>query len=348
MSSAPVLLGIISAALFGISTPLSKLLLGSLSQFQLAGLLYLGAGLGMVPFVIHRRRSSPRHRLDPRNTRRVVAAVLFGGCLGPVFLLLGLTAARASSVSLWLNLELAATAILGRLFFRDHLGRAGAVGAAGALAAGVLVTVSEGPAGVVPALWVCAACVCWGLDNNLTSTVDALTPPEMTMVKGLVAGTVNLFIGTITSGSLPPAAVGLESLLVGALCYGGSIVLFITAAQRMGAARGQVVFASAPFFGVLASFLLLAERPSWYQAAAVVVFLGAIALMLRGRHSHRHLHEPLVHIHAHRHDDLHHDHAHPGLPPGTVHTHPHVHEPAEHEHPHLPDLHHRHPHAPGQ
>jgi drug/metabolite transporter (DMT)-like permease len=345
MKFGSVLIGVISAALFGIATPLSKILLASLSQFQLAGLLYLGAGLGMLPFVVRQRRRVERKRLDRKNALRLGAAVLFGGCLGPVFLLLGLASAQASSVSLWLNLELAATAVLGFLFFKDHLHLSGWLGVAGALLAGVLVTMGEGSAGIIPSLFVALACACWGLDNNLTALIDGLTPQETTFVKGIIAGVVNSVIGAVTAGALPGAAVGAASLALGAVCYGGSIVLYIAAAQRIGAARGQILFASAPFFGMLFSVVLLSERLSALQMAAVAALLASIALMLRARHAHRHLHERTSHIHSHRHDDMHHTHAHAGTPASLLHTHEHPHEPLDHEHGHVPDLHHRHDHG---
>lgn len=345
MRHGPVLIGVVSAALFGIATPFCKMLLGSVTQFQLAGLLYLGAGLGMVPLVLLRRRAPLRKGMNRKNALRLAGAVLFGGCLGPVFLLLGLARAQASSVSLWLNLELPATALLGSLLFRDHLDISGWAGVAGALLAGVLVTVGEGSGGLAPALFVALACACWGLDNNFTALIDALTPQEVTMAKGLIAGAVNLSIGALSAGALPPAGAGLLSLAAGAACYGGSIVLFITAAQRMGAARGQVVFASAPFFGLVFSVVLLSERPSWPQLAAAAVLLGSITLVARARHAHAHEHRALVHIHAHRHDDLHHTHTHPGLPPDLLHTHEHTHEVMAHQHTHVPDLHHRHRHG---
>jgi drug/metabolite transporter (DMT)-like permease len=345
MRTEAVFFGVLSAALFGIATPLSKMLLQSLSQFALAGLLYLGAGFGMLPFVAAQWRRSGRGRLDGRNALRLGAAVLFGGCLGPVLLLLGLKSAQASSVSLWLNLELAATAVLGFIFFRDQLHLLGSLGVAGALLAGVLITIGEGSAGIIPSLFVALACVCWGLDNNLTALIDGLTPQETTFVKGIIAGVVNSVIGALTVGALPGAAVGVASLALGAVCYGGSIVLYITAAQRIGAARGQVLFASAPFFGMLFSCLLLSERLSALQIAAVAVLLGSIALMLRARHAHRHLHERMSHIHSHRHDDMHHTHAHAGASADLRHSHEHAHESLDHEHPHLPDLHHRHDHG---
>jgi drug/metabolite transporter (DMT)-like permease len=337
-------LGIVSAALFGVATPLSKLLLRGLSQFQLAGLLYLGAGIAMLPFVIARRGAGRRFRLDAKNALRLAAAVLAGGCLGPVLLLLGLTSARASSVSLWLNLELAATAVLGSLFFHDHLDVSGWFGVGGALLAGVLVTAGEGSAGIVPSLLVAGACVCWGLDNSLTALIDALTPQETTFLKGVIAGGVNTAIGLLSVTSLPAAGTGLAALALGAACYGGSIALFIAAAQRIGAARAQVLFAAGPLFGMLVAVIVLGERLTGMQAAAVLVLLGSIALMLRARHAHLHHHEPVAHVHAHRHDDLHHDHPHPAASVVPVHSHEHLHAAVEHDHVHVPDLHHRHAH----
>ena len=298
----------------------------------------------MLPFVLARRKGAPRGRIDRKNALRLGATVLFGGCLGPVFLLLGLASARASSVSLWLTLELAATAVLGSLLFRDHLDLFGWLGVGGAMCAGVLVTVGEGSAGITPALFVVCACLCWGLDNNFTALIDGLTPQEITAVKGIIAGAVNSVIGGLTVRAFPSAAVSLASLALGAVCYGGSIVLFIAAAQRIGAARGQILFASAPFFGVLFSFLLLSERPSSLQILAALLLVGSIALMVRARHAHRHAHEPAVHIHSHRHDDMHHTHTHEGAAASLRHTHEHTHEPVIHDHPHLPDLHHRHDH----
>jgi drug/metabolite transporter (DMT)-like permease len=342
-------MGLVAAALFGIATPLSKGLLRDLSPFALAGLLYLGAAAGVLPYVLIKRQRA--RRIDRRNVVRLSGAVLFGGCLGPVFLLMGLASARASSVSLWLNLELAATAVLGLLFFKDHLDRNGWLGVGGALLAGVLVTVNEGVSGVLPAVFVACACLCWGVDNNLTAVVDGVTPQGITFIKGAIAGAVNLVIGLSMHPRLPGASTVLSALGVGALCYGGSIVLYITAAQGLGAIRGQILFASAPFFGMLFSILLLSEKTTWAQWAAAAIMVAAIALMHRERHAHAHVHERIVHVHAHRHDDLHHDHdhdhghGHGGKPAAKWHIHWHQHTAIEHAHPHVPDLHHRHGHA---
>lgn len=339
-----IFLGIASAALFGLSAPFSKLLLERVNTFQLAGLLYLGAAIGLLPFLAAGGRLRSIFRINRQNARKVAGAIVFGGVLGPVFLLLGLRAAQASSVSLLLNLELAATALLGVLFFKDHLTAGGWLGVGGVIAAGVLVSIPEGSAGAIAALWIAAACFCWGMDNHLTALIDGITPVQSTFLKGSAAGSFNLLLGLALHPQLPATGPLAATLALGAVAYGASIVLYITAAQNLGATRSQLVFASAPFFGMLFSLLILSEALTPLQLAAVAVLAASIALMSRSRHLHAHIHEPIEHVHMHTHDDDHHTHAHPQGPSGPTHVHRHRHDRTVHTHPHVPDLHHRHGH----
>lgn len=340
----PIAIALVSAALFGAATPASKALLGNLSAFQLAGLLYLGAALGVLTVLVRRRSWSSPWRMNRRNRRLLLGAVTFGGILGPVLLLFGLKLASAASVSMWLNLEMVATAILGRLFFHDHLGRYGWVGVAGIVAAGALLSTGEGMAGVYAGLLVAAACLCWGFDNHFTALIDGITPSQSTFWKGLVAGTVNLAIGFGLHSYDASALMTLGALGVGVLSYGASIALYIGAAQGLGATRAQMFFASAPFFGVALSALWLGESISLIQWVAAAILTISLTALFRDQHHHTHLHEETAHEHSHRHDDDHHRHTHPGLPPSHRHTHWHEHEATEHTHPHWPDLHHRHEH----
>ncbi len=333
-----------SAVFFGISTPASKLLLRHLEYFKLAGLLYLGAALGLFPIVAHRfrKKSSPMNRM---NISRLAGAVVFGGILGPVLLLGGLTMASASSVSLWLNLELVATALLGVFFFRDQLNGLGWMGVVGALLAGALITVQEGPSGFSSAALVAAACLCWGLDNHFTALIDALTPAQTTFLKGLIAGSVNFAIGLSLAPSLPAFGIMGAALVVGIFSYGISIVLYVSAAQGLGATRSQIFFASAPFFGVFFSVILLSERLSWIEILAALILAVSILLIIFNKHSHLHAHLAQEHIHMHRHDDGHHDHTHLKGKTSGRHTHLHRHKVDRHEHVHYPDVHHRHGHG---
>jgi drug/metabolite transporter (DMT)-like permease len=339
-----LLLALLSAALFGAATPASKLLLRELSPLQLTGLLYLGAALGVAPRVALERRRGLRAAGGRANAVRLGGAVLFGGIVGPVLLLLALRRGEASSVALLLNLEMAATAALGVAFFREHLGRLGWAGVAGVASAGALLAGAGGWPGLATALLVAAACICWGLDNHWTALVDGITPATSTLVKGLGAGASALAAGILAAPFAASAAMTAAALATGALAYGVSIALYIAAAHELGATRAQSVFASAPFAGAGLSFALLGERFGWAHALAIPLFVASLALLLRSRHAHPHVHEALLHVHSHRHDDGHHEHAHPGLPASLRHTHAHRHERTEHAHPHWPDVHHRHRH----
>jgi drug/metabolite transporter (DMT)-like permease len=343
----PALECLLAAALFGLATPAAKGLLAPVGPLAMAGLLYLGAALATAPWALRER--SGVARADRRNWAWLAGAVVFGGGLGPVLLMWGLTLAPAASVALWLNLESVATALLAWLLFREHVHMRTWAAIALVTLGSVLLAAPEGfslgPAGLLVAL----ACACWGLDNCLTSLIDRFTPAQTTFAKGLVAGSVNLglalWLRPAAFGGPPLVAAHVAgALAVGALGYGASIVLYISGAQQLGATRSQMIFATAPFWGVLAAWGLVGEAVALAQLAAGALMALALWILHRERHAHLHRHEPQVHTHLHRHDDGHHIHPHPGLPPDTWHRHEHAHEPRTHAHPHHPDLHHRHEH----
>jgi len=338
-------LAFLSAVLFGASTPASKLLLGSLEPLQLAGLLYLGAALAVAPWVARERPRGRAFLSDRVNALRILGAVTFGGVFGPVLLLVALRLTGAGSVSLLLNLELVATAVLGVALFREHLGRAGWLGVTGVVLAGAWVANEGGLPGVWAALLTAAACVCWAIDNHLTALIDGITPARSTLLKGAVAGAVSLGLGVaLAPFEAGPGAVA-AALAVGSLSYGASIALYISAAQELGATRAQLVFASAPFVGLALSFALLGEAITASQLAAAALFVPSLGALFWSQHAHPHVHEALEHVHSHRHDDGHHVHEHPGQSAALRHSHSHRHERLEHAHPHWPDVHHRHGHS---
>jgi drug/metabolite transporter (DMT)-like permease len=336
-------LALLAALLFGASTPASKWLLGDVAPWTLAGLLYLGAALGTAPAWLV-RRGAVSAAIGRASRSRLAAAIAAGGVAGPVLLLEGLARSQASSVSLLLNLELVATAVLGAWLFRDPLGPRGWLGVAGAVAAGAIVTAGEGWPGVSSAAFVAAACVCWGLDNHWTARIDGLSPAQSTFWKGAVAGTTNLAIAaSLGALSVPPATAAI-ALGVGALAYGVSVALYIASAQELGATRAQALFATAPFAGAALAWTALGEPVTASHLAGAALLAASVAVLLRARHEHPHHHDALEHVHSHRHDDGHHDHAHEGIAPAPRHSHWHRHEPRTHAHPHWPDLHHRHGH----
>jgi drug/metabolite transporter (DMT)-like permease len=337
-----------AALLFGAATPASKWLLGELSPLALAGLLYLGAALGTAPSLVALLRAGrpglPALRAGRASWLRLGGAIAAGGVVAPVLLLEGLAASLAGSVALLLNLELAATALLGVMLFRDPLDRRGWLGVAGVVLAGAIVSAEGGWPGLEAALWVAAACLCWGLDNHWTARIDGLAPAHSTFAKGLVAGATNLALAAAAgSAAIEPRAAAL-ALGVGALGYGASVALYIGAAQQLGATRAQAAFATAPFAGTALAWLALGEPVRGEQLVGAALLAASIALLLRSRHEHAHAHDALEHVHEHRHDDGHHDHAHAHAGAAATHSHWHRHEPRIHAHPHWPDLHHRHGH----
>ncbi len=339
-----IFIALLSALLFGAATPISKNLLSQLSSFQLAGLLYIGAAIGVIFIVVRDGKFILPWRMDRKNAFRLLGAVIFGGMLGPLALLAGLRLANASSVSMWLNLEMVATAVLGHFIFKDHLTRTGWIAAGGILLSAVILTSGEGSAGILAGVLVTLACICWGIDNHLTALIDGITPAQSTFWKGLVAGTTNLIIGISIAPLVGSMGAVVGGLILGVFAYGFSIVLYITAAQHLGATRSQLIFSSAPFWGILLSILILGEKFTWQLAVAIILFIASLVLLMREQHQHHHIHEEMLHDHPHRHDDGHHDHHDMDVPDGW-HSHPHQHVFLKHAHPHLPDLHHRHTHT---
>jgi drug/metabolite transporter (DMT)-like permease len=271
-------LALASGILFGLATPASKVLVGDLGPYALAGLLYLGAALAMLPAI----RGKPL-RPAGMDRQRLAGAIVFGGIGGPLLLLLGLQAARASSVSVWLNLELVWTAVLGVLLFHERSSKWSWIAVAFVVAASVAVGWTDSLAGLLPGSLVAAACLCWGLDNHWTAQIKSIPASAMTFWKGLVGGTVNLAIGLLLGATLAPSQ-GLAGLAIGTVCYGVSITLYIISARSIGATRAQVLFSTAPLWGVLAAVALLGEPWTWrLSVAAGLVGLAVASLAMDSR-----------------------------------------------------------------
>ncbi|HET9570999.1 MAG TPA: DMT family transporter [Bacteroidales bacterium] len=345
MKRIAIVSGLLSGFLFGVATPLSKMLLVGFNSFQLAGLLYLGAALVMIPFVL-KKNNRILQLFNSRSKYKTLGIIFFGGFLGPLLLLAGLNTANAASVSIWLNMELVATAILGIVFFKDTVDRYTWIGVILTVIAGIITSFGEGLSGITAALLITAACLCWGIDNHLTALTDGGTPQAVTFVKGLVAGSVSLGIGCMISNQSIQWIGASMALIVGAFSYGLSIVLYVTSSQQVGATRGQILFSTAPLWGVLLSYIFLHESFQWVHLFSIVLLTIAVILTSVITHNHLHTHVEMEHIHIHRHNDGHHHHAHDSgkASKGKWHTHSHIHEELAHSHTHYPDLHHRHNH----
>ena len=345
------LFGLLSAALFGASTPFAKLLLGEIDPWLLAGLLYLGSGLGLAGVHVGRRWlgiAPPEAPLRRADLPWLLAVIVAGGVIGPVLLMLGLGVTPASSAALLLNLEGLATMGIAWAVFRENADGRIVLGALCILGGAALLS-WQGAAGEVGwgALAIVGACLAWGIDNNLTRKLSAADPVQIAMLKGLVAGATNLALALGGGAGLPAAGPLLGAGVVGFLGYGVSLALFVLALRHLGAARAGAYFSLAPFVGAVLALGLFGEPLTARLAAAAALMGVGLYLHLAERHDHEHAHEELWHEHAHTHDS-HHQHGHQhgqDDPAGEPHAHAHRHAPMIHRHPHYPDLHHRHTHA---
>ena len=333
-----------AAALFGAGAPASKLLLGSMSPWLLAGLLYLGSGVGLALARQFRRTESVR--LARGEVKWLAIAVATGGVVGPVLLMVGLSRMPASAASLLLNAEAVFTALLAWFVFHENFDRRIALGMA-LIVIGALVLSWPGDnvfGSALPALAVLGACFLWGIDNNLTRKIALTDATFIAMIKGIVAGVVNVMIAWTLGATFPSFQVVVAACTVGFFSFGASLVLFVVALRHLGAARTGAYFSIAPFAGAMISFILLGETVTLTLVLAGLLMGAGVWLHLTERHDHAHAHDALEHTHEHVHDE-HHQHEHDNLvPDDTRHTHRHGHNPISHAHPHYPDTHHGHRH----
>lgn len=345
---------ILAAILFGASTPFAKLLMEQTTPVLLAGLLYLGSGIGLGIWLIFRlllrRPEDSVASLVRSDFPYLAGAVTLGGIVGPVLLMSGLATTTASTASLLLNLEGVLTALLAWFIFHEQFDRRIFTGMILIVIAGILLSWEQStPTGqtlAVPwgAVYICAACLCWAVDNNLTRKISASDAVQIASVKGLLAGAVNLSIAWWLDSPVPALDDAAIAAIVGFCGYGLSLVLFVMALRHIGTARTGAYFSLAPFAGAAISIWLLGEIPTpLFWAAASLMGVG-IWMHLTEKHAHQHQHRRMTHVHPHTHD-VHHQHAHDFPWDGREpHVHPHQHEPLVHAHQHFPDIHHRHRH----
>jgi drug/metabolite transporter (DMT)-like permease len=341
--------GFLAAVLFGISAPLLKLLLDGVDPILLAGLLYLGAGFSLSLLWILSSASGRGKReahLEKRDIPWLLGAIVSGGIVGPILLLLGLARTPAATASLLLNFEVAATGVLAFALFREAVGRRTWWAMAAVTVGGVMLSLE--PAGGWRISWgailVLGACLAWGFDNNLTRHISLKDPKRIVAIKGLAAGTFSLLLGIGLGRPLPAWDQALWAVVLGVVSYGASIALFVQSLRRVGAARTGALFGIAPFVGVALSLLVFRQLPQLTFFVSLPLMILAAALLAREKHEHAHVHIELVHTHTHRHDEDHHQHPHVDDVLGS-HVHEHKHQDLAHSHPHKPDPHHRHEHA---
>jgi len=341
---------VLSACLFGLSVPFSKILLDDVSAVPLAGLLYLGAFVGLLVYSVA-RRSLGSHAdnkppaLDRNDIPWLAGATISGGIIAPVSLMLGLSHISGFSTSLLLNLEGVATAVIAVLVFKENAGKKLWFALLIMTAAGVLLgwNTVEGGFDVVGIGLIGLAMVSWGIDNNLTRMICTKDSVQIAQAKGLVAGAAILAAAAVMGEDLTLGFSLVLALIVGALSYGASLVLFIRSLERLGSLRTGAFFSLGPFVGAGVSMVLLGEWLGWVMLPGAALMALGVWLIAAERHDHYHTHEEINHDHLHDHCDDHHLNGHFGTF-HEPHSHEHVHSATAHNHVHRPDSHHRHNH----
>lgn len=338
----------LSAILFGVATPIAKLLLADTQPLIIAGLLYVGSGLGLTVLILVRSRGRFALGIDGSDRPWLAAAVACGGIVAPALLMFGLAHADTAAASLLLNLEAVFTAIIAWIVFKEATSRRILIGFVSICVGSVVLiwpsnlSSSQDPMALSA---IAAACLCWGIDNNLTRKISAGDARAIAAVKGLVAGVTNVALAFILQAKLPAGGKVVASMVLGFVGYGMSLVLFIYSLRHLGTARTGAYFATAPFIGSFVAIILFGQAVDWPFWVAAAFMVVGVWLHLTEHHDHEHTHERLVHTHSHEHD-AHHQHQHPvGWNGEEPHLHEHTHEPLRHRHPHFPDIHHQHSHG---
>lgn len=342
-----VLFAILSALLFGASTPFAKLFLGTVGPWMMAGLLYLGSGLGLMLVhllggVVSLPIEAPLRRSD---IPWLALVIIVGGVLSPLFLMFGLARTDAAGASLLLNLEGLLTMGIAWVVFEENVDRRLLVGAFSILAGAAVLSWQAHASFQWGALLIAVACLWWGIDNNLTRMFSSSNPVQIAMLKGLVAGIVNIILASASGATLPKSGAVFAVAIVGFLGYGVSLVLFVLALRHLGTARTSAYFCLAPFGGAILAIVMLGNPLSVQLIVAGNLMGFGLWLHLTEQHGHEHIHDAITHEHRHVHD-AHHQHEHAeAVSVEEPHAHQHRHEKLIHRHPHFPDTHHRHEHS---
>ncbi|HEY3420180.1 MAG TPA: EamA family transporter [Methanomassiliicoccales archaeon] len=344
----PVVIVTASAALFGVSAPLAKSLVQGMPPTELAGLLYLGAFLGLGFFAVSKSLLRQKGSYEPvtrMDTKWLAGSIVSGGIVAPILMVTGLTLISGFTASLLLNLEGVFTALLAVTIFRQKEGKRLWAALLMMTLASILLTYDPVNGGfrLEGTLFLAGAMLCWGLDNNLTQRISGKDPVQISMAKGAVAGSASIGITLLLGSQIVIGPEMVYALILGAFSYGASLVLFILALSKMGSARTAALFAVGPFIGALVSIPLLGESIQWLMLPSAVLMATAVWMITGEKHVHEHRHQAVIHSHPHDNDDPHHRH-HPGETIEETHSHMHTHEETVHSHSHWPDTSHQHEH----
>lgn len=352
----PLICALAVPVLLGGCAPFTKILLEGIEPVILASLLYLGSGVGLVCYrgaawLTGRRRDQIEAKLERSDVPWLLGAILTGGIIAPVLMMLSLAQTPAATAALLLNFEAVGTTMVAAFLFGEYIGNRIWLAVTCIIASCLLVSYDPGGLFIfsLPALGIIATCTFWSLENNLNQKIAGKDPIRIVTLKGLIAGSATFCIAMAVGETLPAPMVCLTAMAFGFISFGGLMsVLFLIGIRGIGTARTGSLLAVAPFFGIVISLLIFSDRPGILFDIAVPIMAVGVWLLLTEKHTHLHEHQRRVHEHRHRHDDSHHEHEHngkePPLSPSGEHSHLHIHEEVIHDHPHRPDIHHRHGH----
>ncbi len=343
----PIFIALLAALLYGLSAPISKILLNEINPLMMAALLYLGAGIGMLALNAAKaalKKKQTEAKITKIELPYVILMVLLD-IAAPILLMLGLNLSTASTTSLLNNFEIVATSLIALVVFKETVGKRMWLAIALITIACIILSVKNFSelSFSLGSVFILIACITWGFENNCTRMLSLKDPVQVVIIKGFGSGIGALIIALFAQTRILYTPYFIAALLLGFLAYGMSIFFYILAQRDLGAARTSAYYAAAPFIGAAVSWIILREKISFSFFAALLVMLLGTYFAITERHSHTHTHEKITHDHKHSHDDAHHNHQHE-LVETVEHSHIHTHEKSEHEHPHTPDTHHRHDH----
>ncbi len=281
--AAAMLFALLAAALYALNAPLSKLLLKSISPTMLAGLLYLGAGVGMAAVMLGKKIGRVKEDLPllSKSDLPFTVAMVVLDIAAPIFLMYGISLTTAANASLLNNLEIVATSVIALTVFKEKISSKLWLGIGLVTLSGVILSF-EGETAFTfnkGSLLVLCACVCWGVENNCTRSISDKNPEQIVLVKGMFSGLGSVVTALAIGECLPPLNFVLPALLLGFVAYGLSIKFYITAQNTLGAARTGAFYSVAPFIGVGFSFLLVGESPSCrFYIAFGIMALSAVVM----------------------------------------------------------------------
>jgi drug/metabolite transporter (DMT)-like permease len=272
---------ILAAALYALSTPVSKVMLQTVSPLMVASFLYIGAGIGMGAMMLLRekRGRTTEERLHRSDLPYTVSMVVLD-ILAPILLMFGLTTCSAANTSLLNNFEIVATALFALFMFHERVSRKLWLAIAFVTVASILLSIDgesldDTFSFSFGSLLVLGATICWGLENNCTRQIADRDPMEIVTVKGFGSGLGAMVIALCAGAEFPAFSSLLIILLLGYVAYGLSIYFYTYSQRVIGAAKTSTYYALAPFIGAFLSIVLLGERITLiFVIASIVMAIG--------------------------------------------------------------------------